>query len=510
MTQSQTLSVEGQELLDRATEIEAPIPAVPTEVLAAPCALPNVLDGHGILVYGNDAILRRLTQFQNERSKLATSLRNAAKAYEEVDEGAAESIDGAAAAIDGGGSGSSPSAASVDGDSMSAFCDPDPDEIYYPPPPPPRPELPYYEVRQASLDIEQPDQGASLQRFAQQWTAQKQALLNATSRFRSFQYWEGLTATQVEANFETYTSWMVTLATQCGVLVSAATDLRTAHVTYKPQHPTYATIKQYDDAWNELCTRPDFNTNIKPALITKYEYWQAESTKVLNDYYGRARLPLTPISTQAPPGAAKIDPPPPPPDPTEPEPAEPDDPDGEIPGGGEGEIPGGGGDEIPTYPTTPSTGTGTGAAGTPSLPPTGMDGLSGEDLKDALSGMPGLPLGEPTLKPASVGGGGGVPGMPSMPMQPPVGSEGAAAGAGAGGRDLASLGRGVGGGPGAGAGGPMGGGMAPMAPGGGQQGKNSEGKRGPGEDDALYTEERSWTEAVIGNRRRKDAPDTKQ
>jgi hypothetical protein len=46
----------------------------------------------------------------------------------------------------------------------------------------------------------------------------------------------------------------------------------------------------------------------------------------------------------------------------------------------------------------------------------------------------------------------------------------------------------------------MGGGM-PM----GQQGdKGAKGKRIPGADeDALYTEERSWTEGVIGNRPRK-------
>jgi hypothetical protein len=53
------------------------------------------------------------------------------------------------------------------------------------------------------------------------------------------------------------------------------------------------------------------------------------------------------------------------------------------------------------------------------------------------------------------------------------------------------------------------GGMAPMAPGaGGQGGQDSKTKSKQGEE-ALYEEERPWTEAVIGNRRRKDATDNK-
>ena len=63
----------------------------------------------------------------------------------------------------------------------------------------------------------------------------------------------------------------------------------------------------------------------------------------------------------------------------------------------------------------------------------------------------------------------------------------------------AGLGKGL---PGAGG---MGGGMGGM-PMGGQGGKGGEGKgkRVQGEDDeSLYTEERAWTEGVIGNRPRK-------
>jgi hypothetical protein len=40
-----------------------------------------------------------------------------------------------------------------------------------------------------------------------------------------------------------------------------------------------------------------------------------------------------------------------------------------------------------------------------------------------------------------------------------------------------------------------------------QGGKNEKGKRGATEDEALYTEDREWTEGVIGRRRAKDAKD---
>jgi hypothetical protein len=55
------------------------------------------------------------------------------------------------------------------------------------------------------------------------------------------------------------------------------------------------------------------------------------------------------------------------------------------------------------------------------------------------------------------------------------------------------------------------GGMAPMhGAGQGQQGKEK--RRDPrlAPDEDLYTEDRSWTEGIIGNRRRKDVQDIKE
>jgi hypothetical protein len=58
------------------------------------------------------------------------------------------------------------------------------------------------------------------------------------------------------------------------------------------------------------------------------------------------------------------------------------------------------------------------------------------------------------------------------------------------------------------AGGGMGGGMAPMhAAGHNNQGKDKRRDPNLSPDEDLYTEDRSWTEAVIGNRRRRDVQD---
>jgi hypothetical protein len=56
----------------------------------------------------------------------------------------------------------------------------------------------------------------------------------------------------------------------------------------------------------------------------------------------------------------------------------------------------------------------------------------------------------------------------------------------------------------------MGGGMAPMHGAGHNPGKEKrrDPKLAPDED--LYTEDRPWTEAVIGNRRRRDVADDKE
>src|ERR1700744_5608930 len=142
---TQTLNVEYEELMARAAEIERALPAIPTINPQGPCPLSFVGDAATQLAMSCDSMRLFLKACEREWRTLAKSLRNAAKAYEEADEGSADSID--AVKFDG----STASSAAGGNGSMSALCDPDEDFGGYlpPPPPPPSPfQYPYYEVRQ--------------------------------------------------------------------------------------------------------------------------------------------------------------------------------------------------------------------------------------------------------------------------------------------------------------------------------------------------------------------------
>jgi hypothetical protein len=109
------------------------------------------------------------------------------------------------------------------------------------------------------------------------------------------------------------------------------------------------------------------------------------------------------------------------------------------------------------------------------------------------------------MKPMSLGGGGGGGGaMPAMPMAPATGIDGESMRPQSAG-DIGGAGQGKGAAGGGMAGG--GGGM-PMGGAHGAQG-GSKSKGSQQDDEALYTEDRAWTEAVIGNRRRADSKESK-
>ncbi|WP_276075017.1 hypothetical protein [Mycobacterium szulgai] len=108
------------------------------------------------------------------------------------------------------------------------------------------------------------------------------------------------------------------------------------------------------------------------------------------------------------------------------------------------------------------------------------------------------------MKPMSLGGGGGGGGMPSMPMAPATGIDGESVRPASAG-DIGGVGAGK-----APTGSGMGGGGMGMPMGGhGQGGGGSKSKGATGDDEALYTEDREWTEAVIGQRRRQDSKESK-
>ncbi len=93
MTQSQTVTVDQQEILNRANEVEAPMADPPTDVPITPCELTAAKNAAQQLVLSADNMREYLAAGAKERQRLATSLRNAAKAYGEVDEEAATALD---------------------------------------------------------------------------------------------------------------------------------------------------------------------------------------------------------------------------------------------------------------------------------------------------------------------------------------------------------------------------------------------------------------------------------
>lgn len=516
---TQALNVEYDELMARAAELEAPMPAPPPDNPRAPCALSFVVDAGTQIALSADQMRVYLAACEREWRRLAQSLRNAAKAYEQVDEESAEAVannTSVSAAATGGSTGT--------GD-MRINCDPDEDFVLPPPqpaPPPAQPVIPYYEVRQAATDIEAPDQGTAFAAFARDWDTYQRSLQATINRFRPFTSWEGTSAQAVELNFEAYRTYVIQMAQLCSTLAAQAKTVASTHRWAITEHPTAYEVSEADK-WYVIYTTDPYYVG-KPVtqqyiwnLYDWYDKMQKKSEETLAGYVQRASLPLTPVNPKNPPTSMRIDPPPaPPPTPT------PGDGDGD--GDGDGGLPDDGlpddglpddglpddglpDDQIPDTPTTPTTP----STGTPSTPPTGIPGMTDSAaLKDALADLtaaPGAGIGA-GMKPASAGGlGGAGGGIPSMPMQPAVdaGSPASSGPANAA-RDIGNLGRGA-----AGAG--MGGGgmgMAPMAPGAGaNQGGDNKSKRAAGTDESLYEEDRPWTEGVIGNRRRKETTDGK-
>lgn len=464
MTQAMTLNVEYQELMDRADELEFPLPAQPFECPQAPSALAHATGAAEQLWRSVTDMRNYMITGQREWAILAESLRNAAKAYEEVDEGAAESI--------ATGSSMSGATAGVTDVELEAFTASDT-------PPLAEPLPTYYPVRQAAYDIADPDQGVAFDRFAEEWTAYRATLLDATTRFRPFQYWEGDARYAVEASMEQQRTWLFKMADLCGTMAGQARSVAAAQRWALPRHPTIAQIEKIDSYWVLYQTDPALQPywpEVKVQMEQNYAAMQEQSEEVLAEYAKQASLPLSPAQPSLPPAALKV--PPPPADAGDGSDHEkPDTPTDEMPyndpsagsGGSSAATPDTSGDQTPTDP--------------PAYPPTTLP--------------PGLPTGG-GVKPASFGGGGG--GMPAMPLQPAVEAEAAprptttAPGAGL-----------LGAAPGAR--GPMGGGMGGMPMGGqGQNQNDKKGKRVQQEDEALYKEDRPWTAPVIGNRRRNDLP----
>ncbi|WAC92551.1 PPE domain-containing protein [Mycobacterium sp. Aquia_213] len=473
MTHPGTFSVEVTELLARATELEAPIPGVPTEIPQPPCALAMVKNAAAQLVLSADNLRLFLMAGEQERKRLAESLRNAAKAYEGTDDHAKKAIETETSVVGVVMPGPRDAAGDFEpatlGATPLAAGDPEPGA--------------FKDVLETAHELEQLDQGKSFNDFANAWEKYQQALLDARSRFRPFLQWHGEARAAVEENFNAQQNWLDQMAALCVQLAGQARQVVTAHGWARHEHVRWSQVRLGNErnsgiiawlipksdvldynwlTWFELNAYapnnkegPAFAARVMPEL-------QKNSETALAGYQSRAALPIAPVSPPKPPSAYQINPSIPIPDDNLPDPGNP----------------------LTNFP-----GGLTGFNGMPPKPPVPKLDVALPDM--AGNKPPPLPAG---VKPASFGGAG----MPNMPLgsaiaDAPARPAGAAPG-------LGNLGRGV---PGQSGGMGMGG-----APVGGQGDKGAgKGKRVAGDDDALYTENRAWTEGVVGLRAAKDVPE---
>jgi ESX-1 secreted protein B PE domain len=501
MAQLQTLNVEYDELTARADELEARVPEPPSSDPEAPCRLPVALEAARTLKLSADNMRLYLPTGERERRRLAESLRNAAKAYEEVDGGAAE-------AMTNGTSVWAPTlrlaANNVDVPPLADTRMAGAIELV--------PKDLYLEVKYAAVQLSRSDEGKGIDAFADAWTVYRETLLETTKPFRPFQHWAGEAVYLVEANFDQQKSWLKQMAQHCATMATQARNLASAHRWAMAAHPTLDELAKLEQDWFTCQSDyPDLWPKYKPQFEAKYAELQHKSEEVLAEYRTRAALPWEIVLPDGAPGAYHIAPPPPPPNPDprprpepEPEPEPNPDPRPWKPEPEPEDL--GPGDEIPylnnPYDHLPVDEGRLDPTGLPIVPSAGIPPMpNASKLTGALPGAPGRPTGA-GLKPASVGGGGVGGGVPSMPLQPSVDAGAARPGTMA--PAAAGLGRGIPGVTGAMGGGGMG--MAPMGAPGTQGQDPAKSKRAQQDVESLYTEERPWTEGVIGRRRSKDAP----
>lgn len=480
--------------------------------ITPPSTLKTSLDATANLVHSAQS----LWEYQNwgviEGKRLAESLYHVAKAYDETDLRATSEIN-AGKPISGG-------AVKPDDCSIPA------------PPHPTAPGMPtkaghaHGDPEEIENELANGDQGAALRAVAAHWRTIATNLQTAAQHFHvKIRDWEGAAAEVAYGRFNEFGGWLSGLAGSWQELAAEADKIADAHTTARAAHTPIA------DEWKQLKKQmesSDTTDEQKKAIGAKLLKLYMDSEHVRAQYESAATidkvsppeprdgaLPSTPVYTNGDPRRRAV-------------PAGDDERQpgggGSSPGGGGG-TPGGGapgGAPSPMgQPVAPQQPAAARTGGTPGGMPGGGQGAGqgggkpGGGMPGGLpGGMPGgmpaaakakphLPKG-PAVKPAAHGGGGagGGGGAPRSPLQPAVGANAVAP------ANAAEAG------PGAHAaqgmpGGAMGGGMGGMPMGGHGQGQGKERRRTPGlaPDEELYKEDRSWTEGVIGARRRKDVPD---
>lgn len=468
---------------------------------------PDALPSSSAAVANLNANAKSLLDFQNwaeaENKRIADMLTIAAAGYRKVDEQYGESLD------------NPERTGAVDAITLPAPSTP--------PAPTPTPVgAPqaleaggYSDVYKTQADLTSPDDGASLKAAMLQWALASKRAADKEPKPPPGD-WEGEAADAAFARMTEFAGHLRQLSSAWEDLGEAAAKILEAHNSAKSRHTEiYTEYRELDEllkkAAAEITADNAAAMQVAMEMIRKrMEALQRESDAVREQYASAATF--SPVRPEMP-AARGADSP-------------------TTAGGGGG---GGAGDKPTGDPAAMAEKMAQSLGG----PPTGAGGEPGGGAPaggGAPSGGGGAPSG-------GSGAGGGAPsGVPTTPKLPTDPSLRPAAASGAGGGAGGGSGGGAGGGSGggmpatpmsapvtaetvapaptvpaaasvapsqSGAGGAMGGmggGMAPMGHGAGaQQGKEK--KRDPrlAPDEDLYTEDRPWTEAVIGNRRRREA-----
>ncbi|MDF3342162.1 hypothetical protein P3H80_32400 [Mycolicibacterium septicum] len=480
--------------------------------LKAPDGLPESAEALSQLKNSANVVATALRAGDAEQRRLALSMKSAAAAYTKMDELSAQVL---GTQVDGS-SGKPPSIEPVTPEAIPHVDVPEIDYGGYPS----SPDDQWAKWTTAARQIhEQGDKAASLKDFKTAWEQYKNQLGDwADANIpQEVGNWEGDAAVACKNALKRLRGWWVDMEGECNNLAIEAGKFIDAHNQLVNVHPNMYDVENTDPLWDPIdwanfqiqseVDREQYENGInltqmrpgKPPTISGLP--TVKSNDAVNTNGNQTPGTQTP-GTQTP---------------------------GSSPGGGGGtpEMP-----EMPSMDTPsmspasadPSAGQESGGSPSGGSPSGGQGGgqpsggspsggAPSGGLPKGTEGMPEMPgLEEPSLKPASAGGGGGGMGgggggMPAGPLGPAVGAETVAASPS--GSRAAGVGpAGMAGGAGAGG---MGGGMGGMGGGHGQGGQGKEKRRNPNltEDEDLYVEDRAYTEAVIGRRARKDVKDTK-
>lgn len=472
MPQPDDLEVDIEELLRRAELLEEPVSAATSVAPAPPCALDMVVQAAGHLGDAAEKMVDCLEEADRRRQALAKSLRTAGYCYQDIDANAAQAISVGVSLL--------AVAPGLPGDDLNPAVPNDP----------PLagaagglggPVLPveYDTLMQSAMKFENEPHGGvvfNFDAFADMWHAQAKALRDSLPQYEPVPGWTGNAADAFADNLRQHRRWVVDMAKSCDNLANQAAQVIPAHLKWcpdqswhdpQPVHPFKHPPSHEVTVLEQHFTAHVANSKNYPNIDKDYQNAVNRSKAALNGYFTDAGLPFTALPNPAmPPAAYVINPGKPLLPPTPPTPQDDNSAGGDFP-------------SLPSLPLLPSGG---------QPPPSDL----AADLDDALTrASGGRAPGGASLKPASIGGAG----MPKMPLHSPAGPETVSQPAA--GRGIPILAGARGGGSGMG--------MAPiggpgMGPGG--QGKDGKTTRGQQEEETLFTEERPWTEGIIGGRPR--------